>query len=92
MFKTAEHAKSLTWHSNGRIIDSMLRHPADSPQWNMINEKFSKFGSDERNLWLGLSIDGMNPHGNMSSTHSIWPVVLTIYNLPPWLCMSANFL
>ena len=40
MFKNVEHVKRLTWHSDGRIIDSMLWHPADSPQWNMINEKF----------------------------------------------------
>jgi len=76
----------------GLIIDSMLRHPADSPQWNIIHEKFSYFGSDARNPRLGLSTDGMNPHDNMSSTHSTWPVVLTIYNLPQWLCMKRKFL
>jgi len=32
MFKNAEHAKSLTCYSDGMIIDSMLRHPADSLQ------------------------------------------------------------
>ena len=32
MFKNAECAKSLTSHSNGWIIDNMLRHSADSPQ------------------------------------------------------------
>ena len=58
----------------------------------MINEKFSEFGSNTKNLWLGLSADGMNPYGNMSNTHSTWPVVLTIYNLPPWLCMHRKFL
>jgi len=60
MFKNAEHAKSLTWHSGGRIIDSMLRYPADSPQWNMINGKYSEFGSDARNLQLGISTDEIN--------------------------------
>jgi len=92
MFKNAEHAKSLTWHSDGRINDSMLRHPADSPQWNMINGKFSEIESDAKTLWLGLSTDGMNPHGNMSSIHNIWPVVLIIYNLPPWLYIKYKLL
>jgi len=93
MFKNAEYAKNLTWHSDGRIIDSMLWHPADFLQWNMINGKFSEFESDARNhLWLGLSISEMNPHGNMSSTHSTWLFVSTIYNLPLWLCMKHKFL
>ena len=57
MFKYAEHAKCLAWHSDRRIIDSMLRHPADYPEWNMINGKFSDFESDARNLRLVLSTD-----------------------------------
>ena len=28
----------------------------------------------------------------MSMSYSIWPVVLTIYNLPPWLCMKHEYL
>jgi hypothetical protein len=31
-----------------------------------------------------MSTDGMNPFMN-NSTHSTWPIVLTILNLPPWL-------
>ena len=73
-------------------LDSMLRHPTDSPQWNMINEDFFEFESDARNLWLDLSTDEMNSYGNMSSTHSTRPVMLTIYNPPPWLCMKRKFL
>ena len=41
-------------------------------------------------IWLGLSTDGMDPHSNMSSTHNAWPVLLTIYNIPSWLCMKVS--
>ena len=58
----------------------------------MINEKFFEIGSDARNLRLGLSTNGINSRGNMSSTHSTGQVMLTIYNLPPWLCMKSNFI
>ena len=58
----------------------------------MIESKFTDFGGDAMNLWLGLSTDGMNPQGNMSSTHNTLPIILTIYNLPPWLCMKHKFL
>jgi hypothetical protein len=32
-----------------------------------------------------LSTEGMNPFAKWSSKHSTWPMILTIYNLPPWL-------
>lgn len=41
---------------------------------------------------MGLAIDGFNPFGNMSLSYSMWPVVLTTYNLPLWLCMKLEYL
>ena len=34
----------------------------------------------------------MNPFGDLSSTHSTWPVILTMYNLPPHLCQKRKYL
>ncbi|GJS43635.1 retrotransposon gag domain, retroviral aspartyl protease [Tanacetum coccineum] len=42
-----------------------------------------------RNVRLGLAADGFNPFDN-SQSYSIWPVILTTYNLPPWLCMKES--
>ena len=28
----------------------------------------------------------------MSLAYSMWPVVLIVYNLPPWLCMKKEYL
>ncbi|KAL5555975.1 hypothetical protein UlMin_038211 [Ulmus minor] len=91
LFRNAEHAKNLTWHADRRINDGMLRHPADAPQWKKINRLYPEFSRDARNLRLGLSTDGMNPHGLQSSSHNTWPVLLVNYNLPPHLCMKRNF-
>ena len=60
----------------------MLRHPADGSQWRNIDRKFKEFGKDARNIRFGLSTDGMNPFGEMSSGHSTWLVTMCIYNLP----------
>ncbi|XP_071714506.1 uncharacterized protein [Rutidosis leptorrhynchoides] len=38
-----------------------------------------------------FSDDGFNPFGNMSNSHSTWPVVLIPYNLPPWMCMKKPY-
>ena len=37
-----------------------------------------------------MIVDGFNPFGSLSSTHSVWLVVLVTYNLLPWLCMKRS--
>ncbi|XP_073225534.1 uncharacterized protein [Cicer arietinum] len=90
MYRSEEDSKHLTWHADERIRDGMFRHPADSPQWAKIDHEYPEFGIESRNLRLALSTDGMNPHGLQSISHSTWPVILVIYNLPPWLCMKRG--
>jgi hypothetical protein len=34
----------------------------------------------------------MNPFAERSSKHNTWSVILTIYNLPPWLCHKQKYL
>ena len=51
-----------------------------------------KIDDDPRNLRLGLLVDDINPHSSLSSKYSCWPVILGIYNLPPWLCMNRKFM
>ncbi|KAL2511574.1 Uncharacterized protein Adt_17174 [Abeliophyllum distichum] len=60
----------------------------------MGNDKseVATFASDSRNIRFGLATDGFNPFKDLSSRYSCWPVILTIYNLPPSLCMSKESL
>lgn len=69
-----------------------MRHVADAPQWKNIDHEFEEFGNEIRNLRFGLSADGINPFKHMRSSHSTWPVLLCIYNLPPWLCMKRKYI
>jgi hypothetical protein len=50
------------------------------------------FGDEARNVRFALSTNGMNPFGHLSSSHSTWPVILTIYNLPPYLCQNRRYI
>ncbi|XP_021991893.1 uncharacterized protein LOC110888688 [Helianthus annuus] len=70
LFSDEKEAKLLRWHSDSRVKDGKLRHVADSPQWRNIDNMFPEFGNEIRNIRLGLSSDGFNPFGNMSSRHS----------------------
>ncbi|KAI5328399.1 hypothetical protein L3X38_027796 [Prunus dulcis] len=69
-----------------------MSHPADSPSWKLLDDKWPEFGNEPRNLRLALSSDGFNPHSSLSSRYSCWPVILVTYNLPPWLCMKRKFM
>jgi hypothetical protein len=92
LFATSKDAQLLSWHSDGRKVDGYIRHPADGIQWRFFDFMYKSFSDEPRNLRLALSTDGMNPFGNMSSSHSVWPVLLTIYNLPPWLCNKRRYM
>ncbi|KAD6454309.1 hypothetical protein E3N88_09015 [Mikania micrantha] len=92
LFSNENEAKLLRWHKDGRVNDGKLRHVADSPQWRNIDHKYPDFGEEVRNIRFGLSSDGINPFVNVSSRHSTWPVLLCIYNLPPWLCMKRKYI
>jgi hypothetical protein len=73
--------------------DGKLRHPADARKWKEFNDKnYVEFGNDPRNVWFALSMDGMNLFGERSSPHNTWPVILTMYNLPTWLCQKRKYL
>ena len=60
-----------------------MRHPADSIAWKEFDKTYVEFAKDPRNVRLGLATDEFNPFGNMSTSYSMWPVILVPYNLPP---------
>ncbi|XP_060190507.1 uncharacterized protein LOC132619696 [Lycium barbarum] len=86
-----ETAKKMRWHKEENIDDGVLRHPSDLIEWKSFSERHPTFSAELRNARLGLASDGFQPYGNMSSNHSIWPVVLVTYNLPPWDCMKNPY-
>jgi hypothetical protein len=95
-FATRKEAQLLHWHDEGRKElhykkDGEFRHPADAAQWGNINIHFTWF-DNARSIWFAMSIDGVNPFGNQSSTHSTWPVVLSLYNLPPLICKKQKYM
>ncbi|CAL8073382.1 unnamed protein product [Prunus armeniaca] len=92
MFQSRKTAKSLTWHADRKEIEGQMSHPADSPSWKLIDDKWPEFDNEPRNLRLALSSDGFNPYSSLSTRYSCWPVILVIYNLPPWLCMKRKFM
>ncbi|XP_060210479.1 uncharacterized protein LOC132637405 [Lycium barbarum] len=72
--------------------DGVMRHPSDSPSWKNFDQTYSCFASEVRNVRLGLSTDGFQPFGPLGQQYSSWPVIVTPYNLPPWMCMKDEYM
>ena len=81
----------MQWHKVRDQKEGVLEHPMDGEAWKDFDKQYPTFAEDARNVRLGLAIDGFNPYGNLSNSHSIWPVVLVPYNLPPWRGMKQEF-
>ncbi|KAK9951514.1 hypothetical protein M0R45_006952 [Rubus argutus] len=92
LYLSQHTAKSMIWHAKQRPKDDVLRHPADSMAWSKLDSSDPTFESEACNVHLGLASDGFNPFGTMSQSHSTWSVVMSVYNLPPWLCMKIPYL
>jgi hypothetical protein len=94
IFRNPEDANLMSWHASDDRTkgNGKLRHPSDGKQWKDFNAPFPEFGKEARNIRLALSTNGMNPFDDLSSSHSTWPVILTIYNLPPSMCQKRRYL
>ena len=92
MFSTPQLASLMTWHGDNISIDGKMRGPYDSPQWQYVKANHADFSSDSRNIHLGLCADGVNPYSQKRSTHSLCPVFLLNYNIPPWLTIKKFFI
>ena len=91
LFLTKNITSKMRWHKEGKVDDGALRHPTDSMAWKQLDEVHSWFALNSRSVRLGLTSDGFNPYGVMSSSHSTWPVMLIPHSLPPWMCLKQPF-
>ncbi|CAM8972691.1 unnamed protein product [Rhodiola kirilowii] len=71
LFNDTEDSNNIRWHVEKHVADMEMRHPADSLQWAKVDNTFPVFGAESRNLRLGLSTDGVNPHENLSTGNDI---------------------
>lgn len=91
LFMCSKTAESMRWHEEERSKDGKLRHPADGQAWKDFDGLHPDFVFEPRNVRLGLTSDGFNPFRTMSISHSTWPVMMMVYNYPPWFCMKSEY-
>ncbi|XP_056864031.1 uncharacterized protein LOC130511177 [Raphanus sativus] len=82
----------MRWHAEHVQKDGEVAHPSDARAWKHFNNVYPDFAENIRNVYLGLCTDGFSPFGMSGRQYSLWPVILTPYNLPPDICMEQEFL
>jgi Transposase family tnp2 len=88
----------MVWHSQHRSEasdgSSGMRMMVDSPANKFVEDTWGEFKTDPRHIRLGLAADGISPFAlaGKARPYSVWPVVLTNYNIPPWMAMKKGHL
>jgi hypothetical protein len=81
-----EAALMIWWDDERKVDDDKIAHPTDCSQWKAFDAKYKNFSEDPMNVRFSLSTNRMNPFNERMSDHSTWPVILTMYNIPMYLC------
>ncbi|KAG7610615.1 F-box-like domain superfamily [Arabidopsis suecica] len=91
MYQIHKTAAAMRWHGEHQSKEGEMNHPSDAAEWRYFQKLHPRFAEEPHNVYLGLCTDGFNPFG-MSRNHSLWPVILTPYNLPPGIFLSHGHL
>ena len=57
----------MTWYARKREVNGLLQHPKNMLLWKKIDNLWSEFGLEPRNLRLTLSTDEGNAHEDLRS-------------------------
>jgi hypothetical protein len=82
MFSIPRGDELLLWHVN-RKTDGKIWHPVDGKKRKYFDLTHQEdFSNDPRNIKFRHSTNGINPFGEMRNSHSTWPDIMCIFNLP----------
>jgi len=71
------HTESAAADQAGEMYDIH-----DSPAWKTAYSDSEIFKGDKRGISLALCTDGVNPFSHAHVKYSMWPIMVTILNLP----------
>jgi hypothetical protein len=91
LFMSPKAAKHMTWHQSHDMVDGVMVNLSIVKLGN-TNSAHPHFSVGSRNMYLGLCTDGLNPFRSFAAPYSCWPIILTVYNLPPRMCMRLEFM
>ncbi|XP_052622260.1 uncharacterized protein LOC128127643 [Lactuca sativa] len=91
LYLTKNTAKQMTWRYEHQKEPGLMVHPSDGEARKHFDSMYPEFSSEPRNVRLGLCTDGFSPNNSNTTPYSCWHVFLSIYNLPPWMCLKEPY-
>ena len=91
IFQSYDTAKMMGSYMQNRDKNT-IRGLADAEAFPYLEEQYPVFFKEPRNLVLGIAADSFNPWGLRSSSYSITPVLIIVYNLPMELATKNAFM
>ncbi|MHB1956148.1 MAG: transposase family protein, partial [Sulfobacillus sp.] len=82
LFASPQLAEQLRWAGTHAKTAGIIKDITESPGWQK-HVVDGGFFNDIRNIVLSLCGDGVNPFDK--SAHSVWPLMVSVLNLPPHL-------
>jgi hypothetical protein len=73
-------------------MDGVMVHSFNSEAWKHFNNVHPHFSMEIRNMHLGLYTDKFDTFESFVAPYFGWLVILTVYNLPPEMCMRSEFI
>ncbi len=81
-FGTANMAKIVQAHLDECQDDDEMYDIHNSPAWRSAYKHTGVFKGDGRGVAFSLCTDGVNPFSQNKITYSMWPIMLSLLNLP----------
>jgi len=83
LFNTSSLAQALQSHTVTRSDeDDVMFDIHHSSAWKAAYDPDGLFKGDPRGISLAFCTDGVNPFAHNKVVHSMWPIMLTLLNLP----------
>ena len=89
LYQLEATTSNMRWHKEHVTPEGEMHHPSDAIAWKHFNEVYPAFPAESRNIYLCLST-WFNLFGMNGEPHSLWPVIVTPYNLPPRMFMKRE--
>ena len=84
------NASDMRLQAEHEVVEGEMQNCSNSIAWKHFNTVHPDFAVESRYVRLGLCTDGFQPFGQSGKHYSSWPVILMVYNLPPWLRMKET--
>nr|GEV66541.1 hypothetical protein [Tanacetum cinerariifolium] len=92
LYMSKDTVQHMTWHHEYQRDPGVLSHPSDGEVWKHFDRTHPSFAVEPRNCRLGLYADGFSPFGISTNNYSCCSVIVTPYNLSPWMCIKIPYM